>query len=199
MKFLKYLLYVILALILIFLALGIFKSSISYGHEIKVDKPLKEAWAVSQDASKYDKWLKGFKSIELISGEQNEVGSKYKVIVNPGEGQPDFEMTETIISLEEFDHVTLDFDSDMMDFVQTINFSEEDGKTVISSDSKVIGKGIITRSMLASMEMLMGAFTAQEAENFEALKVLINENTTDYYPAPVEEVTEDDEVETEGD
>ena len=40
------------------------------------------------------------------------------------------------------------------------------------------------KSMFALMEMLGGSFTAQEAKNFEALKVLINENTKDYYPAP---------------
>ena len=191
MKILKYVLYFIVGFVVLFLAVGLIKPSVSYGHEIKVNKPVEEAWAVSQDESKYSQWLEGFKSMELISGEKFEAGSKYKVVVNPGEGQPDFEMTETIVSIKEFDHVTMTFDSDFMDFEQTINFSEADGTTTVKSDSKVIGKNIFTRSMFALMEMFTGAFQKQEAKNFEALKKLIEENTTDYYPAPSEAAEEE--------
>ena len=185
MKILKYLLYLVIVLAVIFFAFGLLMPKVEYGHEIIVDKPVKEAWAVSQDESKYADWLKGFKSMELLSGEKGAVGSKYKIIVNPGEGQPDFEMTETVISKEEFDHVEMHFDSEMMDFDQTIFFSEADGKTSIRSESSVSAKSFMTRSLFAIMETLGGAFQAQETENFEALKKLIEGNTTDYYPAPV--------------
>jgi hypothetical protein len=40
--------------------------------------------------------------------------------------------------------------------------------------------------MFALMEIFGGAFQAQEVKNIEALKRVIEENTTDYYPAPVE-------------
>lgn len=192
MKILKYLLYFVVGLVLLFVLVGFIKPSVSYGHEITVDKPVQEAWAVHKDEAKFDQWLAGFKSIELISGEAGEVGSKYKVIVDPGEGEPDFEMIETVVSLEEFDHVTLHFDSEMMVFEQTTSFSETDGKTTIKNDSKVMGKGVMMRSMFALMEMFGNAFQTQEVKNIEALKKVIEENTTDYYPAPVimEEVTD---------
>jgi hypothetical protein len=190
MKYLKYFLYIIIGLIVLFLAVGLLKSSVSYGHEITVDKSLKEAWAVTQDASKYDQWLEGFKSIELISGKQGEVGSKYKVIVNPGEGQEDFEMIETVVAIDKYKLVELGFDSDMMDFEQKMLFSEADGKVKFKTESTVKGKGIMMRSMFALMEMFGGAFSKQEAKNIEALKKVINENTTDYYPAPVVEENE---------
>jgi len=186
MNILKYLLFAIIALVIAFFAIGIFKPSVGYGHEFQVNKSIQEAWAVSQDVSKYSQWLEGFKSIELISGEEGAVGSKYKVIVDPGEGQPDnFEMIETVVSIKEFDHVTLHFASEPMDFEQTISFKEKDGMTNVKSDSKVLGKGAVSRSAFALMEMLGGAFTAQETKNFESLKKLIEENTTDYFAAPV--------------
>ena len=188
MKILKYIGITIAALVLIFLALGMFNSSVSYGHEIVVNKPIEEAWAVSQDVSKYDQWLEGFKSMELISGEQFMPGSTYRVVVNPGEGQEDFVMTETLVSIKENDHVHLSFDSEMMDFEQTMTFTEVDGGTKIMSDSEVIGKGIMMQSMFACMELCMGAFDKQEAKNFDALKKLIEENTT-VYGAPVEEIS----------
>ena len=195
MKFLKYLLYLIGGLLFLFLAIGFIKPSVNYGHEITVNKSLKEAWAVQQDESKLGEWLAGFKSIDLISGEAGEVGSKYKVVVNPEEGQPDFKMTETVISKSEFDHMALSFDSEMMLFDQTISFSETDGKTTIKTDSKVSGKGMMMRSLFALMEMFSGSFQAQEVKNVEALKKVIEENTTDYYPAPI--VPEDEVIEPE--
>ena len=195
MKILKYLVATIVVLMVVFLAIGFLIPSVDYGHKITVNKPLEEAWAVAQDESKYDQWLEGFQSIVLIEGEKGTVDSRYKVVVNPGDGQPDFVMTETVVSIEEFDHVSLSFDSEMMDFEQTISYSSEDGATTIVTDSKVIGKGLTMRSMFALMEMLGGAFKKQEVKNIEALKMVIEENPTDYYPIQNEdEVVLEEEV-----
>ena len=193
MKILKYILIAILILVVIFFAFGIFQPSVSYGHEISVNKPIEEAWAVSQDETKYPLWLEGFQSMELLEGEPFQVGSKYKVIVNPGDGQPEFEMIETIVSIKDFDHVEMHFDSEFMDFEQVISVAESNGQTTLKTDSKVIGKNLMMRSMFAVMETLGGLFTAQETKNLENLKIVIEENTTDYYPEP--EVAE--AVETE--
>jgi hypothetical protein len=115
--------------------------------------------------------------------------SKYKVIVNPGDGQKDFEMIETVVAVEVYEKIEMDFESDMMDFNQKILFSDDDGKVKVWTESEVMGKGVMMRSMFAIMEWLGGAFSTQEAKNMEALKKLINDNTTNYYPAPlVEEV-----------
>lgn len=185
MKILKYLFFIIVGLIVAFFLLGLVKPTVEYGHEITVDKPLKEAWAVHHDETRLGEWLEGFKSIELIEGRSGEVGSKYKVIVNPGEGEDDFEMTETIVSKKDFDHMGLSFDSDMMQFDQTTSFSEANGKTTIKTDSKVSGKGMVMRSMFAMMEMVGGMFQKQEVKNINKLKEVIEANTKDYYSAPV--------------
>jgi len=180
MRILKFILFLFLALIILFFAVGLLKPTIKYGHQITVDKSASEAWAVQQDESKLNQWLEGFKSIDLISGEHGTVGSKYKVVVNPGDGQPDFEMIETVVSFKENEHIELTFDSDMMRFDQTTTFSESNGKTLIKTDSKVKGKGIMMRSMFGLMDLFSGSFQKQEVKNIEALKKVINENTTDY-------------------
>ena len=184
MKYLKYLLFLIIGLVLAFIAIGMIKPSVSYGHKITVDKSVEEAWAVAQDETKFGQWLEGFKSMELIEGEAGKVGGKYKVVVNPGEGQDDFVMIETVVSKKEFDHIGLSFDSEMMVFDQTTFFVEADGKTTIKTESKVKGKGLVMRSMFAVMEIFGGAFQAQEEKNFDALKKVIDENTTEYYAVP---------------
>jgi len=190
MKFLKILLSIIALLIVVFIAIGLLKPVVNYGYEIEVNKPIKEAWAVQKDFTKLDQWLDGFKSIDHVGGEFGQVGSQYKVVVNPGEGQPDFEMIETVSDMKEFEYVNLSFDSDMMLFDQKTSFSEDNGKTIIKTESTVKGKGMMMKSMFAIMEMFGGSFEAQEGKNLEALKKVIENNTTNYYPAPVREGVE---------
>ena len=186
MKVLKILLFVFIGLILLFFLAGLLRPTVSYGHQITVNKDIKEAWAVYQDVSKYNQWLEGFKSIKLMEGEKNAVGSKYKVVVNPGDGQPDFEMIETVESFKEFDHMTLHFDSDVMIFDQITTFVESNGKTKIKTDSKVRGKGIFLRSVFSLMELFTGSFQKQETKNIENLKKVIESNKIDYYSTSME-------------
>jgi len=180
MKFLKYLLGFLVIFFIIFMLFGVLKPVVNYGHTITVNKPIQEAWEVHKDPNKFNEWLEGFKSIELISGDADAVGSKYKVIVNPGEGQDDFEMIQTVNAFKEYEFVDLAFDSDMMRFEQITNFKENNGVTTISTDSKVAGKNIMLKSMFAMMEMFGGSFQKQEAKNVEALKKVIEANTTVY-------------------
>ena len=180
MKYLKYFLFLILGIVLCFFLLGFMKPAVNYGHEIKVNKPINEAWGFLQDETKMDQWLEGFKSIDLIEGESGTVGSRYKVVVNPGQGQEDFTMTETIKSIKPEDHISLNFDSDMMVFDQTTSLTTKEGQTIIKTDSSVKGKGILMRSMFALMEMTTGSFQKQEVKNIEALKNAIEQNNTVY-------------------
>ncbi|MEL7123329.1 MAG: SRPBCC family protein [Bacteroidota bacterium] len=186
MKILKYLLFAILAIVVLFFGIGILKPTIKYGHEITVDKPIKEAWAIAKDESKYDQWLKGYKGMELIEGEQDEPGSKYKVTVEPGDGQPEFEMIQTIVEIKDYEKAHLHYDNDFMVVDQIMNYSMSDGQTIISSQATVIPKGIVFKSMFGMMEILFGSFTAQEKENMEKLKILIEENTDVYFSAPTQ-------------
>jgi len=176
MKILKYLIYIIVSFAIIFILLGFIKPTVKYGHQITVTKSIQESWDVFQDHSKYDQWLKGFKSIELISGSRGEKGSKYKVVVNPEPGQPDFEMIETITSIKALDHIDLNFDSEMMIFDQKTTFKEENSGTIIKTESTVKGKGMMMKSMFAAMELLTGSFQKQEEQNIEALKKVIESN-----------------------
>ncbi len=186
MKILKYLVLLIAVLVLLVLAVGFIHPEVDYGSEITVSKSVEESWAVSQDESKLALWLEGFKSMELISGEKGAVGSKYKIVVNPSDGQEDFEMIETVVSVKEYDHISMEFDSDMMGFRQTILFKKNGEGTTITTESKVLGKGMMMRSMFALMEMTAGAFGKQETKNMEALKKVIEENTADYSPVAIE-------------
>lgn len=126
--------------------------------------------------------------MELIEGEKNSIGSKHKVVVLPQEGAEPFTMIETLVGLEEYKKVEMDYDSDMMTFHQVYTYSEEDGQTTISSDASVGGKSYMMKCMFACMETFFGSFTKQEEKNMEALKKVINTNTTDYSPPVAEPI-----------
>lgn len=181
MKILKYLFLIILVLLLLFIVLGLIKPSIQYGHEVSVNKTIEEAWAVHQDETRLSEWIKGFISIDLLSGQAGEVNSTYKVTINPGEGQENFEMIETILSKKDLEQMTIHFDSEMMDFTQTTSFLQKDASTILKTTADAKGKGLLMRSMFAAMHLFGNTFQKQEAENLEALKRVIETNTKNYF------------------
>ena len=75
MKYLKYILGIIAVLLIVFLALGLFKPELKYDCEITVDKPVAESWAVIQDEDKLSEWLEGLQKIDHISGTPGKVGA----------------------------------------------------------------------------------------------------------------------------
>jgi carbon monoxide dehydrogenase subunit G len=181
MKFLKYFFLVAATLLILFFVMGLIKPSVDYGHTIQVDKPIKEAWAVVEDPSKLSLWLDGFVSETLISGEANQVGAKYKVVVKPSTEEDAFEMIETITSRTEFEHIDMHFESDFGTFDQKMTFAEKEGGTEIKTESVVKGKNLAMSAMMGWMETLTGSFKDKEVENIEKLKNVINQNETNYY------------------
>lgn len=180
MKYLKYLLGLIALLALIFFGRGLMTPNVSYSTEITVDKPVAEAWAVMNDQSKTKDWLKDLTEIEHVSGERNTVGAvtRYTFEQN-GESST---ILETLKAFTENEHVAMDFDMEgVMHMDYQMNLSEENGKTRIQSATVTTGEGLFMRSMVSFMK---GSMLAQENENLNNLKTLINTNTTDYFPEP---------------
>jgi len=186
MKFLKYLLALILLLVVIFFALGFFTPSVSYDCEVTVDQPAKVAWAVMSDETKVADWIKGYKRSELVSGTPNTVGAVTNMYVE--EAGEEMMMTETITALVPMKQMSMDFTMDFMDMEYDMQLEEKDGKTVIKTKSTTVGNGMLAKSIVSLMP---SAMKAQEEENLKNLKKLIEENTKNYFPEPVEEMKEE--------
>ena len=187
MKYLKYLLGIIAILSLLFIGKGMLTPSLSYNSEIIVDQPINEAWAVMNDESKISQWLKGIKNVEHVSGEKGTVGAVTKYTFDE-DGQ-ESTVLETIKTIRPNEHISMDF---LVEGVMTmdyqVDFTEKNGKTHIKSSTVTKGIGIFMRSMLSFMK---GTMQDQEDENMNNLKVLIEGNTTNYFPASVVEVVEE--------
>lgn len=180
MKYLKILLGIILLLVLIFLAIGLFVPSISYESEVTVNKSAAESWAVMSDEANLGKWIDGFKRTELVSGTENTLGAVSHVYVRGQSEEDEMMMTETITKFEKNKVMGMTFTMDFMDMEYEMNFKEEGGKTVIQSKSKTKGNSIWAKPMVALMK---GAMKEQEDNNMKSLKNIIDSNTKNYFPS----------------
>ena len=187
MKFLKILLGAIVLLALLFFGNGILNPSVSYGAEVTVDKPIKEAWAVMTDESRLSEWMKDIKSIKHISGEKNTTGAVTEYAVD--NNGADMTMQETITSFRPNEHMGMTFIMDMMDIDYQVFFTKNNGKTIIRSEAITKGKGIFMKSLFSFMGR--DGMVVQEETNLNNLKKLIGENTKDYFPEPVVEMIEE--------
>jgi len=190
MKIVKYILGILALLVVVFILIGQFFSEITYDCEITVDKPVAESWAVSQDEEKLADWLEGFVSMEHVSGPKNQVGSVSDVVVS--DNGEEFTIRETITKIVPNESVSMTFTSDYSEMDYTLRMAEVDGKTKISSSTKMSGKGMFNKSLFSLMR---GMIKGQEETNLANLKKVIEENTINYAPGagePIEEPVEED-------
>jgi uncharacterized protein YndB with AHSA1/START domain len=168
MKILKYFFYTLLIIFLLFLANGFFASELNYEAEILVDAPPKKCWNVFTDTTKMAEWVLNFKSIETISETPNKVGSKYLMVVFDA-GQ-EYEMTETVTEYNPGEYYSYELENDVL--INNIDYSFEaiDGSTRIITTNKLIGKGLLMKSIFPFMK---GMFTRQAEGDLINLKQLI--------------------------
>lgn len=176
MKLLKYILGILALLIVLFLLLGLIKPTLTYECKTSVNKPLAEAWAVSQDEEKLPEWLDGFQKVEHISGSPGAVGAISDIyFITDGQ-----EMTirETITSVIPNKSVAMVFASDFMNMNYKIMMNAVGGKTIIHSTSTCEGNGLISKSLVALMKSYI---ITQEETNLANLKKVIEKNSTNYF------------------
>lgn len=176
MKIIKYLLGGIALIIVVFLALGFLKPEISYDCEVWVEKPMKEAWAVTQDKTKLKDWLEGFQKVEHISGTPGTIGAVSNVYFNTDGQQMVIE--ETITGFVPNKSISMSFGSDFMNMDYQLSMSRQEGKTKISSSTIAVGNGMFSKSI---MVLLSTSIRAEEEKNLSNLKRVIEENSYNYF------------------
>ena len=127
-------------------------------------------------------WLPGFVKSEPVSGTPGTVGAVANVHFN--ENGTETVIKETVTSLVPNEKLGMTFSvEDFMDMEYEISTREVDGKTTMTSKTTTVGNGLISKSIVALMK---GTMQTQEDTNMAALKKLIEENTTDYFPVAVD-------------
>lgn len=177
MRILKFILSALLVLLLIVAIRGLLTPSISYTSTVSVDKSVEEAWAVMNDESKTNEWLKGITKVEHMSGEKGKVGAVTKYTFDD-DGR-ESEIVETMKTIVPNSQVAMDF---LMEGVMTMDYKmdlvQEGTKTNITSSTTTKGLGLMMKAMIPFMKATM---QAQEDENMGNLKKVIEANTTRYF------------------
>ncbi|MBU2019437.1 MAG: SRPBCC family protein [Bacteroidetes bacterium] len=177
MKFLKYFLYFILLITILFFGMGFVKPEVTYESEITVEKPIEEVWAIVSDQSRVTEWLKEIKRMDLKTGKVNTVGAVTNIYMD--QNGEEMMMQETITARKKHEYIAMSFTMDFMNMDYEMIFTEKGDKTHIQTKSKTKGNGLFARSILAFMTSSM---KNQEDINMENLKNLINKNQKNYFP-----------------
>lgn len=177
MKFLKYLLGIVVFLLVGFLTMGLLTPEVAYDCEIVVEKPLAECWAVSQDPDKMSEWLIGYQKMEEVSGTPGTVGAVSDIYFNH-DGQ-EMVIRETITEIVAEESVSMTFTSDFMNMDYTLRMESVDGNTKMSSSTTATGNGFISKSIMA---LVASSMKGQEETNLGMLKQSIENNAKDYFP-----------------
>ena len=169
---LKKIVLIILAVVLVlaigFAVIGFVKPSFSGKLSVSVNAPVSKTFAVFNNTDNMSKWMNGFKSISNVSGEKNQVGSKWKM--NFTENGREMVINETVTAFEPDKHFAFDMDDEFATFHIDIRFEENNGQTIITQTSHGAGKGFIARSMIALMS---GSIQKQQTEMYNKLKALV--------------------------
>lgn len=175
MKILKYVIVALAVLIAGFFLLGVITPRVSYDAEIVVDKPLAEAWAVSQDEDKMADWLEGFEKIEAVSGTPGKVGAVSDIHFNTG-GEAVI-IRETIKEVKPNESVSMYFETEFMDMEYRLSMTPMGEQTKITTSTTAEGNGAFAKSV---MSLISSSLKGQEDGNLANLKQVIESNTKNY-------------------
>ena len=167
-KILLALLAIIVVAVVGVLAMGFLKPTYKGTVSVTVNAPAAKTFAVFNNTDNMGKWMNGFKGIENVSGEKNQVGSKWKLHFT--ENGREMVIDETVTEFEQDKHFGFDMEDAFAKFHVDVRFEEQNGQTVISQTSEGAGKGIIARSMIAIMS---GSVQSQQNEMYGKLKTLV--------------------------
>src|SRR3990172_2447569 len=167
-KILFILLGIIVALLAVFLVIGLVSPTYNDTVSVTVNAPASKTFAVFNNPENMGKWMGSFKSIRNISGAENEPGSKWELIFD--ENGSDLVMIETVTAFEQDKLFAFEIDDSFAKFNISIRFEENNGQTTITETTQGEGKSLPAKSMIA---IVKGRIKKQKQEMYDKLKTLV--------------------------
>jgi len=173
MKALKLTGVAVLVLVLAFFAIGLFIPSFEYEHRLEVNAPVTHCWTVFTNLSNMEKWVVDLKSMEKLSGDDTELGSRYKLVLEQ-DGR-EIEVLEEITAIKENELIAFAFEADQMFSTIEVHFSQIENGTEIVATKMVDGNNLFWNSLLWLSKPKMMKYGNKIYGN---LKQLIEETST---------------------
>jgi uncharacterized protein YndB with AHSA1/START domain len=164
----KIVIFVLIVIVLIvagLFAFGYMNPSVNYEIKVEINKPREVVWNYFQDENKMGEWQQGFQKIESISGNKNEVGSKYRLTYNDQGNE--IVMTETVMEFQAPERFAIKLEHEIMTSDLEISLTESDGKTTFVQKDVAVGSNILWRIMFAAMK---SSFIEYNQQNLDKMK-----------------------------
>jgi len=134
-KFILYLLGIVLVLVIGFLCVGFFLPAVEYTTTVEINKPRDFTWNFIRDRKD---WIYGFKSFEQIGGKPNDVGSRAKITVVRDGREMSFD--SELLDIKPPEMSVTELTNAMLTHDATVHLTENNGKTTIVSNEKIVGR-----------------------------------------------------------
>jgi uncharacterized protein YndB with AHSA1/START domain len=177
MKTLKFTIIILAFVLGAFASIGLLQPTVKYGVSVNTSRNHMTTWKVMASDDLMSEWIEGFKSIKLIEGELNTLGSRYEVVIEDhGE---DYTMMETVTAVEKGKRLSLSIENESLITNMDIIFEpSSDGGTKVTTHNVAEGKAWFVRSMFVFMK---GSFQEQEEKHYNAFAELVDRSDIDVY------------------
>ncbi len=169
MKALKVIGIVLLLLIFAILSIGLIVPSYEYQSSIQVNASPEKCWKIFHNTKLMNRWMDGFESLTLKSGDSLAVGSQYEIVVNGHDKR--MTMSEKIIDVNAPTKVSYELNNDVLKSEFTFSF-EGSLSTTITSHYKINGNNMMWKSILFLSKSYM---TNASQQQLTLLKKVIEE------------------------
>ena len=167
MKILKFILKLLGLIALVFLLTGLFIKKVDYAVEVEVDKPLEETFALFNDHTIMDQWIKDVKSFTAIEETEAMVGNKYRMVVD-SEGR-EIEMIETITAWEPNRRVGMQFEAEDMLKSNIISFGQNGNSTIITNNASCQGTSYMAKCMFPYFKSMFRKIDQEMLNDFKSM------------------------------
>ena len=128
---------------IVVVAYNMVDDELAYETSFEVDRPVDVAWAVFSDEERMTEWMPGLIRMDLMEGEYETVGSKYRLVFD--ENGQTMEMIETITAIEPEEEFAFSFTMEeaLMEGEIRVLFEGQGERTTIRTENVVRGKSLM--------------------------------------------------------
>jgi uncharacterized membrane protein len=168
MKFVKVIAGVVLVACVCLLLIGVFVPETHYELEVRIDSPRQEVFSIFNSPETMPHWIEGFKSMELLSGEQGKNGATYRMTVM-SDGK-EISVTQNVVKQIEAESCEYLVTDEHMSNKVLITFKDDGTGTLIHVSKFFTGRKMLSRCMLP---LLNSSLRDQDIRQFEMLRAYI--------------------------
>ncbi|SDU03694.1 hypothetical protein SAMN04487762_1428 [Polaribacter sp. Hel1_33_78] len=175
MKTIKIILGIITAVIVVFLATGLFIKETTYTTQVTVNKSIEDVFQIFNNSENIKNWIPEIKSFTIIKENVGKTGSLYKMVVD-NQGQ-EITMTQKIIAYVPNEKVTLFFDAENMLKRDDYIFTKKGGFTYITLNSSCRSESYLMACMFPYFK---GTFKKQDQTYLNNFKTFAEKTNLEF-------------------